>query len=203
MDRKIDYRLIVGILVAHLLVYFTFDFTKVFWYIFTATMLFLISYAILHEPMEDKDSLPKYLFFGIIFGVATFFIFYLGNVLIEFFNIATVEKQISKLYKMATPTLWWHFIVLVLIIVPGEEIFWRGFVQKRLMKIFHSWTSILIASTLYASVHVWSGQFILVFAAFVAGIIFGTLYQWRKSLPFVIIAHLTFDLLLFIIFPFR
>jgi len=203
MDRKIDYRLIVGILIAHLLVYFTFDFTKVFWYIFTATMLFLISYAILHEPMEDEDSLPKYLFLGIIFGVTTFFIFYLGNVLIEFFNITTVEKQISKLYKIAAPTLWWHFIVLVLIIVPGEEIFWRGFVQKRLMKIFHSWTSILVASALYASVHVWSGQFILVFAAFVAGIIFGTLYQWRKSLPFVIIAHLTFDLLLFIIFPFR
>jgi uncharacterized protein len=203
MVRNMDYRLIIGLIIAHILVYITFDFSKVFWYIFTSTMLFLISYAIIHEKMEDEDTFIKYFFYGIVFGALTFVLIYLGHFLIEIFHITYFEKQITKLYKIASPTLWWHFIVLVLIIVPGEEIFWRGFVQKRLMSYFNPWTSILLASILYASVHIYSGQFILVLAALVAGIIFGSLYMWRRSIPFVIIAHLTFDLLLLVIFPFR
>ena len=38
-------------------------------------------------------------------------------------------------------------------------------------------------------------------AAFVTGIILGALYEWKKSLPLIIIAHETFIILLFLVLP--
>ena len=38
-------------------------------------------------------------------------------------------------------------------------------------------------------------------AAIVAGLIWGALYEWKKSLPLVIVSHLVFVLLLFLILP--
>ena len=49
----IDYRLIIGFVIAHILMYLTFQDKKVFWYMFTATMLILISYSILNEKAEQ------------------------------------------------------------------------------------------------------------------------------------------------------
>ena len=57
--------------------------------------------------------------------------FGLGDAMIQLFNLP-FEKEISSLYKAFAPVSLWHYIVLLFIIVPGEEIFWRGYIQKRL-----------------------------------------------------------------------
>jgi len=40
-----------------------------------------------------------------------------------------------------------------------------------------------------------------VIAALVTSIIWGFLYEWRKSMPLVIVAHVVFVLLLFLVLP--
>lgn len=196
-----DTKLMIGFLLAHLLLYLTFSDKNVFWYIFTASMLFLITYSILNENIKDEASLKTYLIYGIISGFLLFGLFWTGNALIELLNLP-FSNQVAKLYSRLSPTINWHYIVLLLIIIPGEEIFWRGFVQQRLMRYTNVWPSIFISAILYASVHIYSGSYMLPFAALIAGLFWSWLYAWKRSIPLVIVSHLIFDLFLLVIFPF-
>ncbi|MFT9599471.1 CPBP family intramembrane glutamic endopeptidase [Mesobacillus sp.] len=195
-----DRRLILGILIAHLLLFFTFEDKDVFWYIFTASMLVLISYSIIHEEIEDNASTLSYLTLGIASGLGLFGLFWLGSFLMEVLNLP-FANQVSRLYSRFSPDLFWHYLVLVLILAPGEEIFWRGFIQKRLSKYFSMKMSIGLSVLLYASVHLYSGEFILVLAAIIAGLAWSILYAWKRSMPLVIVSHIVFDLLLFVFIP--
>ncbi|WP_147531742.1 CPBP family intramembrane glutamic endopeptidase [Bacillus marasmi] len=202
IKSALDLRFISGFILAHLLMYFTFSDKAVFWYFFTATMLLLICFVVARDKLDDKLSLFKYLFIGILSGVLLYFLFWIGNQLIELFNIP-VTKQISKLYKHFGPDLFWHYLALILVIVPGEEIFWRGFIQKKLLSLTSNGVSIILSSLMYASVHIYSDQFMLPFAAFVAGLFWSWLYAWRRSMPLVIVSHLVYDLFLFVLMPLR
>lgn len=195
-----DRKLILGFLLAHILLFFTFQEKNVFWYIFTASMLFLVSYSILQEEIEDKIPFFSYITLGSISGVILFAIFFLGNALIEVLGLP-FTKEIAKLYSRLSPTVLWHYIVLLLVIIPGEEIFWRGFIQKRLQKVSTVTVSVFASSLMYASAHFYSGSIMLPFAALVSGVFWGYLYAWKKSLPLVIVSHLIFDLFLFVIYP--
>lgn len=197
----VDFRFIFGIILAHLLLFFSFHEKIVFWYIFTGSVLILIIYAILQETVDDKASFWSYIFLGIITGGLLYALFWLGHQAFILLHLP-FEKSIRMLYRWYAPTFFWHFIALLLVAVPGEELFWRGFIQKRLSKYVKPITSILTASLLYGSVHIYSGSFLLVFSAFVSGIFWGMLYCWKKSMPLVIVSHITFDLMLFILFPF-
>ncbi|WP_026583107.1 CPBP family intramembrane glutamic endopeptidase [Bacillus sp. J33] len=197
-----DVRFIGGVFIAHLLMYFTFQDKSIFWYIFSASLLFLISYSIIMEEVEDKVSFGTYLIYGSISGAVLFFLFWTGYHLFDLLNLPVIN-QVEKLYGRFSPSLLWHYIVLILIIIPGEEIFWRGFVQKRILKHSNVTFSIILSSILYASVHFYSGYWMLPFAALIAGLFWGWLYAWKRSIPLVIVSHLIFDLFMFVIFPFK
>lgn len=194
-------RLISGLVIAHLLLFLTYEDKQVFWYIITASMLFLISFSIVSEQIEDKASVPTYLLYGIISGLILYGVFWIGQTVIDLFSLP-FSKQIASLYKSYAPKELWHYVVLILIIVPGEEIFWRGFVQKRLLKYSNTIISIIGATLLYASVQIYAGKPILIVAAIVGGLFWGTLYAWKKSIPLVIVSHLIFSVMTFILFPF-
>ncbi|WP_236619611.1 CPBP family intramembrane glutamic endopeptidase [Bacillus sp. 1NLA3E] len=187
---------------AHLLMFFTFHNKVVFWYFFTATMLLLICFVVAKDKLDDKLSVFKYLFTGIVSGALLFGLFWIGNQFIELIHIP-VSNQISALYKRFGPHMFWQYLALILIVVPGEEIFWRGFVQKRLVNYLSTGGSIIVSAIMYSSVHLYSGQFMLPFAALTAGLLWGWLYAWRRSIPLVIVSHLVFDLFLFVLLPFR
>jgi membrane protease YdiL (CAAX protease family) len=197
-----DRRLVIGFVLAHLLLWFTFQERNVFWYLFTAAMLILISFSILHEELENKTSTLKYFTYGILTGIAVYSLFWLGSSLIDVLRLP-LSGQISQLYRLFEPKAAWHFIALIIIIVPGEEIFWRGFVLRRLLNRLNVRTSVILSAVLYASVHIYSGQFALVLAALAAGLAWGALYAWKRSIPLVVVSHIVFDLLLFGFLPLR
>lgn len=200
---SIDIRLIIGLVIAHLLMYFTFQNKAIFWYMFTATMLLLMSYAIFYLKLDDKCSILTYCLYGVTSGIVLFALFWLGNFLIDFFHLP-FNSEISKLYRTFSPSQIWHYIVLFLFIIPGEELFWRGFVQKRLTAAkLNIKYSVLLAAVLYASAQLYSGYFIHFFAALIGGVFWGYLYAWKRNMQMIIISHLIFDLFIFVLFPFR
>ena len=202
MKRFIDYRLIFGLFLAHLLMYFSFNDKAIFWYIFSGSILILISYAMFQGDVDDDVSFFQYIFIGAISGALLYLVFWLGHQAIEVIQ-PSFDKDIKKLYRWYAPSLFWQYLALVLVASPGEELFWRGFIQKRLLKYLGPIGSILTASLLYASVHIYSGSFLLVFAAFFSGIIWGLLYIKKKSMPLVIVSHIVFDIMIFIFFPLK
>lgn len=199
-SEKLDFRLIGGFLLAHLLLYFTFQDKNIFWYILPACLLVLTIWTILLEDVDDRISFIRYITAGILSGLLLYALFYFGNAMIHFFNLPLADN-IGRLYKWFAPSQFWQYIALVLIAVPGEELFWRGFIQKRILKRLPAVWSIIISAAMYASVHIYSTEMILVFAAFVSGIIWGLLFAWKRSIPLVIVSHLVFDLLLFVLAP--
>ncbi|MEH7414232.1 type II CAAX endopeptidase family protein [Neobacillus drentensis] len=198
--RFLDLRLILGFIIAHALIYFSFHDKTIFWYIFSGSILILIAYAMLQGEVDDEASFAKYIFFGALSGFLLFFIFWFGFKASQIMDLP-IEKSINKLYRWYAPKAFWQYIALILVAAPGEELFWRGFIQKSLLKYFKPIWSILLGSVFYASVHIYSGSFLLVFAAFVSGLAWGGLYYWKRSMPLVIVSHLIFDMMIFMIMP--
>ncbi|OLN22381.1 CAAX protease family protein [Domibacillus antri] len=195
-----DWRFIVGIAAAHVLLFVTFSDQDIFWYIYTAANLFFISISIISEPIDDQQKTNSFMVYGITSGLILYALFAAAFWLLSLMPLS-VTTHVSAIYALFSPEFIWHYIVLVLVLIPGEELFWRGFIQKRLGQYMNEWLAVLIAAALYASVFVYSGQWIWMMAAFCAGLFWGVLYVWKKSIPMLIISHLIFDLLLIIFLP--
>ncbi|WP_160720330.1 CPBP family intramembrane glutamic endopeptidase [Bacillus sp. USDA818B3_A] len=203
MDKRIlDIRLILGFIIAHGLIYFSFHDKTIFWYIFSGSILILIAFAMLQGEVDDEVSFGKYISLGILSGLMLYLLFWLGFHAFQFLDLP-VEKSVKKLYRWYEPQAFWHYIALVLVAAPGEELFWRGFIQKSLLKNLKFIWGILLGAVLYSSVSIYSGSFLLVFASFIAGLAWGLLYYWKKSMPLVIVSHIIFDIMIFIILPFN
>ncbi|MDQ0198393.1 CPBP family intramembrane glutamic endopeptidase [Neobacillus ginsengisoli] len=200
--RPIDFRLLFGLVIAHFLLFFSFQDKTIFWYIFSASLLLLITYAMFQEEVDDEASFFTYLSFGAMSGLFLYIILWLGYHAIGILHLPFINS-ISRLYRWFAPSVFWQYLALVLVAAPGEELFWRGFIQKRLLTYYGPLKSILIASVLYASVYIYSGSFIFVLASFISGIIWGCIYFWKKSMPMVIVSHLVFDIMIFIILPLK
>ncbi|MCI2253282.1 CPBP family intramembrane metalloprotease [Domibacillus sp. PGB-M46] len=195
-----DWRFILGVAAAYILLYVTFLDKDIFWYIYTAATLFFISISIISEPIDDQQNTNRFMLYGILSGVVLYALFAAGYALLKLMPVSA-EEHVSSIYALFSPVFIWHYIVLVLIIIPGEELFFRGFIQKRLGRYMNKWAAMVTAALFYASVFVFSGEWLWMMAAFCGGLFWGSLYIWRKSIPMLIISHLIFDLLFVVFLP--
>lgn len=197
-----DPRILIGLIIAHVLLFFSFQDRAIFWYIFSGSILVLIAYSTFQEEVDDQVSFSQFIFLGALSGFLLYFVFGLGISGMKLLGLP-LGPPIKNLYIGYAPLLFWQYLALVLVAAPGEELFWRGFIQKRLVRYFNPMVSILTASILYASVHIYSGSFLLVLAAFLSGLVWGYLYYLKKSMPLVIVSHIIFDLMIFLILPLK
>ena len=82
---------------------------------------------------------------------------------------------------------------LATVIGPAEELFWRGFVQRR--------AGGLAAAAAYGGVHVVTGNATLIGAAAIAGIYWGLLRALGMSMPALITSHIAWDIWIFLLAP--
>ncbi|WHY79144.1 type II CAAX endopeptidase family protein [Neobacillus sp. WH10] len=198
----LNIRLIACLIIAHSLIFFSFHDKTIFWYIFTGSVLVLIALAMFQGDVDDEVSFIQYIFLGVLTGLLLYFVFWLGFQAIQVLHLP-FEKTIKQMYRWYAPHVFWQYIALILVAAPGEELFWRGFIQKNLLKYLNPIWGILSAAILYASVNIYSGSILLVFSAFFSGLVWGFLYFWKKSMPLVIVSHIIFDIMIFIILPFK
>lgn len=133
---------------------------------------------------------------AVLYGV-----FFVGDRLSKLmFDFAA--PQVGGIYGMANGSSKWAIgLLLVLVLGPGEELFWRGFLQRRLMARLGPWTGYLVGAGIYGAVHIASGNFMLVMAALVAGAFWGLLYVKSPRLWPLIISHAVWDVTVFLILP--
>lgn len=194
--------LLFSLIFIYAMLFYTFKEPAIFWYLYTFTLLVGIAIALLSGSFNDELSTWKYLLFGIGYGTILYGIVRLGYLILTNITItANTEKSVTKFLEIYGPNNIWHYLLLIFIIVVGEELFWRGYVQQQLKKWVSPKFAIIITSVLFALSVAISGFMPGVFAALVAGLIWGTLYEWKKSMPLIIVAHEVFILLLFMIIP--
>lgn len=194
--NKQSWWLIGSMLVIHLLMYITFIDNNIFWYLYSGTALVMIALSITSSERDEQLPMQLHLLKGIGSGVLMYGLFFIGYTSTEWLP-GEVNQTISNLFYQLKPENLWQLAVLILIIIPAEEIFWRGFIQRKLHQYFSSTISIFITAVLSGSVFYFSGEWIWMAAAFVGALYWGILYAWKRSLPMLILSHLTFDLLFF------
>ncbi len=150
----------------------------------------------------DIRKAAEQLGIGIAVAFALWGIFWIGDKAAGWmFSFA--DAQVDRVYGMkegSDPAV--IALLLLFLIGPAEEMFWRGFVQNRLGDIISPAASMAVTCAVYALVHIWSFNFMLVMAALVAGAVWGFLYWLKPSwLPALVISHALWDALVFVILP--
>ena len=138
---------------------------------------------------------------GVLAAAALYAVFMIGRLIaIHLFGFA--EAQIGGIYAKGSGTPLWRIALLLFFVTgPCEEIFWRGYLQRGLQKRFGGTKGYLLATALYAGVHIPSLNFMLVGAAAVAGAFWGAFYWGSRNLSAAIISHSTWSTVIFTIFP--
>ena len=138
---------------------------------------------------------------GLVSAAILYFIFWTGK-MVSAVILPFSEGQIGGIYHKGTGTSAWVIALLLLCVTgPSEELYWRGYLQKNLMLRFGQWQGWLLATAIYAAVHIWSLNFMLIGAAAVAGAFWGAMYCRLKTLTPVIISHSVWSAVIFAVFP--
>lgn len=144
----------------------------------------------------------KHIALGVALAALLWCIFWVGDK-VACWMFPFAEGEIGSIYSMKDGTSPWLIGPLLLLVIgPAEEIFWRGFVQRQFsLKMNPTWAFVL-TTAIYALVHIWAGNFMLVVAAAVVGGVWGLLYRlWPKGLWTLIISHAVWDVVVFLVLP--
>lgn len=175
-----------------------------FWWMMTASALTLTGLATLFggEWWKQIKFSVKDLFLGVLIAVVLWSIFWVGDKLSQLlFNFA--RPQVDLIYGMKEGESAWLLTALMLFIIgPAEEIFWRGYVQKNLSGRWGENWGFAVTTAVYALVHAGSCNFMLTMAALVAGVVWGALYRFfPERFAAIVISHALWDVAVFIWFP--
>lgn len=110
-------------------------------------------------------------------------------------SVENVMKLLEEQAKMLTEymvdvsgfyEIFLSYIVIALLAAVGEELVFRGLLQKILIKVSAPHFGILFTAFLFSAIH---GQFYGFLPRFILGALFGYLYFWSKNLWMPILAH--------------
>lgn len=174
-----------------------------FWISMTISAIILITLSI----NNNKDIIKQFDFkfsaiiLGLLSAVVLWLIFYLG----EYFSTLLFDfarPQVDSIYSMRDG---YNKILigvgLLFIIGPAEEIFWRANIQQFFIDKYGEWKALIITTLIYALVHIWSFNFVLIMAALICGAFWGLMYRYNKNLVPLVISHAVWDVAIFIVFP--
>jgi hypothetical protein len=181
-----------------------------FWLVMSCAAVILTGLAVLFstdlERLRPVEKPLWQLLGGIVIAFALWGIFWIGDrVSAALFDFARPEVQAVYAMKTGLPS-WAIALLLLFLIGPAEEFFWRGYVQHTLERLCGGRQprdrALLVTAAVYALVHIWSLNFMLVMAALVAGLVWGLIYRFcPKALPALIVSHALWDVLVFILLP--
>lgn len=144
---------------------------------------------------------PRSFLLGLLSALILYAIFLLGNEIAPHI-LPGAKSQVGGIYSLGTGSnKVLIFLLLFFITGPGEEIFWRGFLQDRLMGRWGNFAGYLVTTALYAGVHIFSWNLMLILAAFVAGAFWGFLYLWKRDLLVQITSHSFWSAVIFAVAP--
>ena len=203
--KKNNYKYIIfTLLVATILWYLLFVIKPMnFWLQMSLSISALVVMSLVYNKgiFKIERLTLRHILIGISSAMALYIIFYLGNI-ISGYLFPFKDSQVLSVYSNRSKgNLIWIGLLLFFIIGPGEEIYWRGFIQNTLAKKLGETKGYIISVLLYAGVHIITGNVMLVIAALVCGIFWGWIYKKERSLLPVIISHAIWDLTIFVLLP--
>lgn len=175
-----------------------------FWIMMTCSGAVLTLYTCWASPQWWKNFRINLadIGLGVVLAAALWGIFWLG----EFFSTMLFDfarPQVDSIYGMKEGENPWILTFLMIFIIgPAEEIFWRGYIQNRLSARWNQDIGFILTTLIYGLVHISKFNFMLIMAAVVAGFIWGLAYRFfPERIGAIIISHALWDCAVFIWFP--
>lgn len=176
--------------------------------ILLSILSFVFGWDIWKQRWQNRIGGLKYIIGQILLGIALAIIlwgiFWLGDKLSQWMFPSFARAQVNSIYSIKdgfNP----HMVglLLLLLIGPAEEIFWRGYVQEKLQRSFSkTWIGAVVGIALYTAIHIPSCNFMLIVAAGVCGVVWGGLYWWKPQwFPALLLSHALWDAAVFVWFP--
>ncbi|GAB7012006.1 CPBP family intramembrane glutamic endopeptidase [Halolamina salina] len=151
--------------------------------------------------------LPSVKEFGIVIGALVLSFVYLIAVsqLLTATGTEAAENQVTDM-AMANPEIVLYLLPgAFLLIGPGEELLFRGVVQNRIREEFTAVPGVIVASAIFAAIHVGSlvasnPSAVLVTIGVLMGpsLILGAIYEYTRNLVVPILVHGTYNSIIFL-----
>lgn len=145
---------------------------------------------VLREGVRSGD-----LALGLVSAAVLYGVFYAGRLVVPRSQVGAVYDIRAHAPSAVIAPL------LLLVIGPGEEIFWRGLVQHSLAGFLPGWPAVVVAALIYAAIHLVARNPTLVLAALVGGLFWGGLYLVTGRIFPVIVSHAVWDFVVLLALP--
>ncbi|WP_170006786.1 CPBP family glutamic-type intramembrane protease [Bacillus fonticola] len=193
---------LLGVVIVHALYYVAFQNEEVFWYVFTVSMLFLLVMSLTSSSVRSllqTRPTTRGVVIGAVIGLLLWAVATLGLFVVASF-IPVLIDEVKQLFATLGPTTWWQWISVFLIVIPAEQLLYRGWFSSQLQTF--GLTGRVVSITMYASpLLIMSGFPILAVAAVVAGVLWEWMLLSTRSLYSVIVSHMVMDGLLLLTWP--
>ncbi len=197
-------QLLATIILATLLWFFSFYLHwGIFWFKIAISALILAGTSLaLQSSTHLRFSLNwRNICIGIFSAILLYLIFWAGKS-ISTAILPFAAEQVGQIYGKGKGTSTWVIVLLLFFVTgPCEEIYWRGCLQQQLSNRLGTLLGWILASAIYAGVHIFSGNFMLVGAAGVAGAYWGGMYCLFEDISPVIISHALWSTFIFAVMP--
>ena len=173
-----------------------------FWQRMTATGLALGTLAIATEPQLRRTRIRgREVALGLGSAAVLYGIFRAGDRIAR--RVMPVGgEEIDDVYRLRRLRPRGELAArLAFAIAPAEELFWRGFVQRRFASGMGSWTAAAAAAGSYGGAHLATGNLTLTGAASVAGAYWSALAAAGMPMGALIVSHVAWDIWIFLIAP--
>jgi len=215
MNRTTEQRssvwLITGLVLAPLLWWLMFTVRPFnFWVMmcFSTCLLTGIAWVGAGNPLRGERVTAGQLGWGLLAALALYGVFWLGNACLAWLQSRLTWWPIDRQADLGAVYAGRHLVpgpllaaLLACPIAFGEEVFWRGFLQRQLAERWGHPCGFLAACGAYTAVHLVTGNLLLVIASLVCGCCWGLMF-WRQGrlLP-SLFSHMIWSPVIFVIFP--
>ncbi len=167
----------------------------------SATIILLIIAVLVSREKLALHASISLILYGIVTAVLLYGLFYFGFEVTK--SNPIFSQGISQVYGLRSNEPRWLIAVLLIFpIGPGEELYWRGLIQRTFGEKKGSNVGLIIASLAYALVHLPTLNPPLILTALIGGLVWGSLYKLTNSLVPGIVSHVLWDLMIFVLLPF-
>ncbi len=200
LQKKLGSKFYIPLAVANIFLAVGFMHTGIFWPVLSAAYLVLGFVSIRFGSIGHAGKYGEIALYGTLSGFLLYAVCATGNYINIEFDLP-FRVSIAIALAQMKPAAGWQYIGLFIVII-GEELFWRGYLQNLLVTRFSKIGGVFLGALVYALAHIYTGNALLVLAAFFCGASWGLLYEWKKNIWIVILNHIVFDLMLLVIMPF-
>lgn len=173
-----------------------------FWQRMTTTGIALGGLALASEPELRRTRIRgRDIALGLAAATGLYAIFHAGDRLARWIMPKGAQEigNIYSLRQLRPPAE--VAARLALVIAPAEELFWRGFLQRRLARRVGVWRGAALGATAYGGAHAVTANLTLMGAAGVAGAYWAALAAAGIPMGALIVSHMVWDVWIFLLAP--